>query len=148
MPQSLARVPVHLVFSVKDRRPILNEDLQLRLHPYLAGILKSEGNQPIIVGGHTDHVHLLFGLSRTQTIAKIVEIVKLGSSRWLSAEGVSDFYWQGGYAMFGISEGDVPSVVKYIANQAEHHRTTMFEDELRKMMNEYGIAFDERYVWQ
>ena len=73
MPQSHARVIIHLVFSVQDRRRCLTEDLQQELFAYLAGVLRGENHVSIAVGGHVDHVHLLFGLARTQSIAKIVE---------------------------------------------------------------------------
>ena len=102
---------------------------------------------PIAVGGHVDHVHLFFALSRTQSISKIVEIVKVGSGRWLQSEGLEDFHWQVGYGIFGVSESDVANTAKYVLNQKEHHATVSFQDELRKMLAEYGIPYDERYLW-
>ena len=147
MPQSLARVPVQLVFSTKNREPILTPELDERLYSYIAGILKSEGHTPIAVGGHVDHVHVFFALSRTQTISKIVEIVKVGSGRWLQSEGLDDFHWQVGYGIFGVSESDVANTAKYVLNQKEHHATVSFPDELRKLLKENGISYDERYLW-
>jgi REP element-mobilizing transposase RayT len=83
MPQSLARILVHTVFSAKDRRPWLR-DLTLRheLHHYLGGILKHLRCQPVIVGGVEDHVHLLASFSRTCTAAEVVKELKRGSSLW------------------------------------------------------------------
>ena len=147
MPQSLARVPVQLVFSTKNRVPVLDSSLDERLYSYMAGILKSEGHTPITVGGYVDHVHLLFALSRTQTISKLVEIVKVGSGRWLQSMGVDDFHWQVGFGIFGVSEADVPKVVKYILNQKEHHTSLSFKDEYRNLLEEHGIPYDERYLW-
>lgn len=147
MPQSLARVPIQLVFSTKNREPVLTQDLDQRLHSYLAGILKSEGHTPIKVGGFDDHVHLLYGLSRTQTISKSVEVVKAGSLVWLRSQGLENFYWQNGYGAFGISESNVPEVVRYIENQREHHKTISYQDELRQLLIEHKIEFDERYLW-
>ena len=147
MPQSLARVPIQLVFSTKNREPVLHQELDERLHSYLAGILKSEGHIPIKVGGFNDHVHLLYYLSRTQTIAKSVEVVKSGSLIWLRRQGLEDFHWQNGYGVFGVSESNVPAVVRYIENQREHHKAISFQDELRQLLTEHGIEFDERYLW-
>lgn len=147
MPQSLARVPVQLVFSTKNREPVLREELDERLHSYLAGILKSEGHTPIKVGGFDDHVHMLYGLSRTQTISKSVEVVKAGSLYWLRQQGLEDFHWQNGYGAFGVSESNVPSVVRYIENQREHHKAVSYQDEFRALLKEHNIEFDERYLW-
>ena len=147
MPQSLARVPVQLVFSTKDRDPVLREEFDERLYSYIAGILKSEGHTPMQVGGFDDHLHILYGLSRTQTISKCVEVIKAGSRTWLRSQGLEDFYWQNGYGIFGASESNVPEIVRYIQNQREHHKTISFQDELRKLLTDNGIAFDERYLW-
>ncbi len=147
MPQSLARVPVQLVFSTKNRVPVLDPDLDERLYSYIAGIVKSEGHTPIAVGGHVDHVHVFFALSRTQAISKIVEIVKVGSGRWLQSMGIEDFHWQVGYGVFGVSESDVPNTAKYVLNQKDHHLNLSFKDEFRQMLEDYGIPYDEKYLW-
>ena len=144
MPQSLACVPVQLVFSTKNREPVLCEELDERLHSYLAGILKSEGHTPIKVGGFDDHVHLFFGLSRTQSISKCVEVVKTGSLYWLRSQGLRDFHWQNGYGAFGVSESGVPDVARYIESQREHHKTISFPDEFRALLTEHNVEFDER----
>ena len=82
MPQSHSRILVHLVFSTKLREEFLDEEIQPEVFSYLTGILRGEGHTPISVGGHVDHVHLLFGLARTQSISKLVEKLKGSSSVW------------------------------------------------------------------
>jgi REP-associated tyrosine transposase len=148
MAQSLAKVNLHLVFSTKNRRPCLTETIQPRVHAYLAGTLRNLGSEVYAVGGYTDHVHLLFTLPRTLSISQLVEKVKTGSSKWLKDEnGISDFYWQGGFGVFSISESDIPGVRHYIEGQHEHHHKRTFQEELRELFAEHGIEFDERYVW-
>ena len=104
---------------------------------------------PIKVGGHVDHVHALFGLSRTVTIAKAIETMKISSTKWIKRTNVQlqGFAWQGGYAAYGVSEGDIESVVHYIANQDSHHQAISYQDELRKLLDEHGLAYDEKYLW-
>ena len=47
MPQSLARILVHAVFSTKERRPFLQKvALRSEVHCYLGGILKNQGQVP------------------------------------------------------------------------------------------------------
>jgi putative transposase len=151
MPQSLAKILVHTVFSTKERRPFLRDAaLRDELHRYLGGILTNLDCQPIIVGGAEDHVHLLCALSRTREAAEMVKEVKRGSSLWLKTKGpeLTDFAWQSGYGMFSIGFSQIEAVRNYIAGQEQHHRKVSFQDEFRELLHRYEIAFDERYVWE
>lgn len=149
MPQSLSQVLIHLVYSTKDRNPFLDEKSQPRLHAYLSKVLASDGHVPIIVGGHTDHVHLLFGLSRSVTIAKTVESTKVSSSKWVKEvfPHLPNFAWQHGYAAFSVSPENQSSLVHYIANQDEHHKVFSFQEEYLRLLGEFGITYDEKYLW-
>lgn len=150
MPQSLAKILVHTVFSTKERRPFLRDkDLRKELHRYLGGILMNLDCQPIIVGGVEDHIHILCALGRTCEAAAMVKEVKRGSSLWIKtkATDLQDFAWQNGYGIFSISFSQIPSVRDYIAGQEEHHRRVSFQDEFRQLLQRYEIDFDERYVW-
>ena len=150
MPQSLAKILVHAVFSTKDRRPFLRDkNIRDELHQYLGGISNELDCQPIIVGGVEDHVHMLSVLSRTCSAAEIVKEVKRGSSLWLKTKGqdLQGFNWQNGYGMFSIGFSQIESVRDYIAGQEEHHRQVSFQDEFRRLLGRYEINFDERYVW-
>jgi len=149
MSQSLAKNTIHLIFSTKNRHPWLKETVQPRLQAYLAGIFKQWESPAIVVGGHDDHVHALFSLSKNQPLKKVVEEVKKGSSQWIKTlgDGLADFSWQNGYGAFSVSESNVPEVKKYIEHQAEHHRRMTFQDELRQLLMRHGIAVDERHLW-
>jgi REP element-mobilizing transposase RayT len=150
MPQSLAKILLHTVFSTKDRRPFLRDQTtRPELHSYLGGILTNLGCQSIIIGGVEDHVHLLFMLSRTCTVADVVKELKRGSSIWLKTKspGLSDFAWQNGYGAFSIGFSQVDAVRGYVLGQEEHHRKISFQDEFRQLLRRYDVAFDERYVW-
>ena len=150
MPQSLAKVLVHMVFSTKERRPMLRDaGLRAELHSYLGGILNNLQCQSIIVGGVEDHVHLLSSLSRTSAMADIVKEVKRGSSLWIKerAPAMADFAWQNGYGIFSIGYSQIEEVRRYIAEQERHHQKYSFQDEFRMLLRRYEIAFDERYVW-
>jgi putative transposase len=146
MPQSLAKILVHTVFSTKDRRPYLRDrPLRGEMHCYLGGILLKLGCQPIIVGGVEDHVHLLCALSRTCTAAEMVKEIKRGSSLWIKTKDQSlcDFTWQNGYGIFSIGFSQIPPVRDYILNQETHHRIHSYQDEFRELLRRYEIEFDE-----
>jgi putative transposase len=150
MPQSLAKILVHAVFSTKDRRPLLRDRaLREELHRYLGGILARLDCQPIIVGGIDDHVHLLCALARTCEAASMVKEVKRGSTLWLRTrnQDLRDFAWQQGYGIFSIGFSQIKPVRNYIAGQEEHHRKVSFQDEFRQLLRRYDIEFDERFVW-
>jgi REP element-mobilizing transposase RayT len=149
MPQSLARVLVHLVFSTKNRVPVLTPEIRGELHPYLSVVLNNDGCPSLRVGGVEDHVHLLFALSRTRTISQIVENVKTSSSKWLKTKGsaLADFRWQNGYGIFSVSQSNVDEVVDYILRQEEHHKQMTFQEELRRFFERHEVVYDERYVW-
>ena len=150
MPQSLAKIIVHTVFSTKERRPFLRDRaLREELHRYLGGILSHLDCQPIIVGGVEDHVHLLATLSRTRQPSEMVKEVKRGSSLWIKErdQTLGEFGWQNGYGIFSLGFSQIKEVRDYIAGQEDHHHQASFQDEFRALLRRYEIAFDERYVW-
>jgi putative transposase len=150
MPQSLARVVLHLTFSTKKRCTWLKEaPLRDDLFAYMAGIQKNLDSPAIIINGVEDHVHSLFSLSRNYAIKDIVRDVKADSSSWLKKQSAAlkEFAWQAGYGVFSVSESNVASVRKYIEEQEEHHKTRTFQEEFRLLCERHGIEIDERYVW-
>ena len=149
MPQSLARLHIHLVFSTKNRERIITDDVRSPLHAYMATVLQNLGCAPVLINSVEDHAHLLFDLARTVSISQVVEEVKKSSSKWIKTQGqeFAGFAWQAGYGAFAVSESNVGTVRTYIANQREHHRTKTFQEEYRAFLERHNVAFDESYVW-
>jgi REP element-mobilizing transposase RayT len=149
MSQSLSKILVHLIFSTKNRRKILEASIRADLNSYMAGILQEWDSPAVIVGSVADHAHLLLCLSKNHALSKVVEQVKKGSSKWIKTQGkrYSDFQWQNGYGAFSVSQSNVSRVKIYIANQEEHHRLRLFEDEFRALLRRHQIEFNEKYVW-
>ncbi len=149
MPQSLSSILIHLIFSTKNREPFITGEVEPELYPYMASIFKAMKSPALIINGSSDHVHMLFSLSRVITIADLVEEVKTASSKWIKTKGrqFTNFHWLNGYGAFSIGQSQVPDVKRYIARQKEHHRRITFQDEYRKFLRRYGVDYDERYVW-
>ena len=149
MPQSLSAVYIHLIFSTKERYPHLqDENLQQALHAHLGEVSKRLDCPPIRVGGVEDHVHILARFGRRITQAEWVKELKRVSNDWLKTEaGLRHFQWQAGYADFSVSASDLERVKRYIENQKEHHRRIGFQDEVRTLLKEYSMEWDERYLW-
>ena len=150
MPQSLSAVYLHLVFSTKDRRPLLRDKpVRDALHSYLGGVSKQLDCPPLLVGGAEDHVHLLARSGRTLMQAEWVKELKRVSNLWLKERGpdYADFEWQGGCADFSVSHSNLEPVRQYIAGQEEHHRKIGFQDELRALLRRHEMEWDGKYVW-
>ena len=150
MPQSLAQIYLHLVFSTKNRSPFLHDQsIRAEMHNYLGGTCNNLDCPVLRVGGVADHVHFLCRLGKTMSVADLVKELKRESSQWAKTKGpaLADFFWQSGYAAFSISPGHVEALREYIANQEEQHRTESFQDELRRLLTKYGLEWDERYIW-
>ncbi len=149
MPQSLARLHIHLVFSTKNREPLITDAVRDSLHAYMATVLQNLGCAPVLINSEEDHAHILFDIARTVAVSQAVEDVKKASSKWIKTQGpeFAGFAWQSGYGAFAVSESNVETVREYIANQREHHRKKTFQEEYRQFLERHRIAFDERYVW-
>ena len=148
MPQTFTQLHYHVVFSTKNREPLLTADIRERVWDYLGGAVRGEGGMPILVGGMPDHVHLLATLPQTQAVADIVRKLKAGSSGWAHEQFPdANLWWQTGYAAFTVSHSGVEKVQKYIAGQEEHHRTTTFQDEFRLFLRRHGLEPDEAHMW-
>ena len=149
MPQSLAKILVHLVFSTKNRKPWLVENLREDLHAYIGGIVQKLNGTLLIAGSVADHIHLLVAHPRTCTPSELIQQIKTGSSKWLKTKDAqfAAFHWQSGYGIFSISPSHRVELEAYIANQAEHHRKVTFQDEYRRLLKKYDLQFDENYLW-
>lgn len=149
MPHSYVSQLMHCVFSKKDRRPLITPALQERLFPYIGGIARRNKMKLIVAGGVADHVHLLLSLPKMLDIAHAMQLIKGGSSKWIHDEFPEHrlFQWQEGYGAFSIGIGEVERTVKYINNQAEHHKKKDFQTEFISFLEAHSIGYDARYVF-
>jgi len=115
----------------------------------MGGIARDNKIKPVSLGGMMDHAHMLISISPVMPVAKAVQLIKAGSSKWLheNFSALRNFAWQEGYAAFTIGAPQVDELSKYIACQEEHHRVRSFQEEYLSYLKEYGVEYDERYVW-
>jgi REP element-mobilizing transposase RayT len=147
MSHSYSQNHIHLVFSTKDREKLVPKTLQAPLWAYMAGICKSNDMLAFAIGGMEDHVHTLFRLPPTMTLARAVNLLKANSSSWMSEHLSTLFGWQKGYGAFSVSSSNVSEVVKYIDKQEMHHRKRTFEEEYLALLKKHGVPFDPKYVF-
>jgi REP element-mobilizing transposase RayT len=149
MPQSFTQLYAHLIFSTKDRQPFLDEAVRPRVHAYLATVVRDLDSPWVVVGGVADHMHILFDMGKLRAPVEFFETVKRESSKFVKTLGTAyrDFYWQRDYGMFSVGPTSRDEVEVYVRNQVEHHRVRTFQEECSAFLERYGIAYDERYVW-
>lgn len=148
MPSTHTSLHFHLVFSTKERVPMIAHEWQERLHAYLGGIVKGLDGVALAVGGVADHVHLLVGLKSSHRLDYFIRDLKADSSVWMRSEiGRREFEWQKGYGAFSVSPSNIESVKRYVLHQEEHHRRKTFQEEYVEFLTASGIDYDERYLW-
>jgi|SRR5690554_40158 len=149
MSQSLVKNYIHIVFSTKHRNPCIHPPYQEKLHAYIAGICNNLECHVLIVGGYTDHIHILCMLSKKVALMTLVQKVKANASRWMKDQDKSlyNFSWQNGYGAFSVKSSETDVVFRYIKNQQEHHKQKSFKEEYLLLLETYNMDYDERYLW-
>jgi REP element-mobilizing transposase RayT len=149
MAQTLVSLMVHVIFSTKNRERFITPEIEPEVYAYIGGILKNHESRLLGAGGTSDHVHLLISQSKNVSLSSLMKDVKKDSSSWIKTKGnqFRNFHWQDGYGAFSLRQSDIPELNKYIANQKEHHRKRSFREELIQFLQDEGIAYDERYLW-
>src|SRR5947208_794909 len=139
----------HCVFGTKERRPLISPRLCERLWPYLGGIARENKMKTIEIGGMPDHVHILLSLPSTLSIAKAVQLIKGGSSKWVHDTFPEHrlFGWQVKYGAFGVSVSQLDKTIEYIKSQEVHHRKITFQEEFVALLKRHCIDYEERYLW-
>ena len=148
MAHTSANLLVHLVFSTKHRRPLIQPNMKADVCAYLGGIVREMNGTALIVNGTTDHVHLLLRIPPVRSIAEFARVLKANSSKWIHQKWPkSEFGWQNGYGAFSVSESNARAVTEYIANQEAHHQKKSFQEEFLAFLMKNGISVDEGNLW-
>ena len=140
----------HCIFSTKDRRPLITPELRERLWPFLGGVARQNKMKAIEIGGVADHVHILLSLPSTMAVAKALQLIKGGSSKWIHETFPEHrlFAWQEEYGAFSVSVSQLDKTIEYIKGQEVHHRKMTFQEEFLALLKKHRIEYDERYLWK
>jgi putative transposase len=148
MSHTYTNLLTHVIFSTKDRQPLITTPLHDDLLAYLGGIVRKIGGTLQAANARPDHVHLLCSLPPTVATSDALRLIKTNSSRWVHRERhLPGFDWQAGYGAFSVSHSLAPSVIRYIGDQEKHHRRVTFQEELIAFLKKNGVSYDERYIW-
>ena len=147
MAGTFSQMLFHIVFSTKERRPLITDELRDRLYAYIGGIVRAEDGALYAIGGVEDHVHLLVRWRPDASVSDLMRTIKSRSTKWVKAElKLAGFGWQEGYSVFSVSKSQEEVVKGYIARQAEHHRVVGFKEELMRLLEAHGVEFEEKWV--
>ena len=149
MGHTYSNLLIHVIFSTKDRRPIIRADFSQRLHKYLGGLARQEFGKAIKVGGTEDHIHGLISIRTDVALAQAMSRWKSLSTGWIhkTIAGAGDFAWQGGYGAFSVSQSNAAGVIAYIEKQAEHHQRQTFEQEFIEFLERHQTEYDPQRLW-
>lgn len=149
MPQSFTNLIYHIVFSTKNRQPLITNDVKSRMYDYLGGTIRKQGGISLAINGMDDHIHVLAKLRPDKAVSDVLRDLKANSSGWMHEifPDLKDFSWQNGYGAFTVSASQTDKVMEYIANQEKHHlKIGSFRDEFIKLLRANKIEFDEKYL--
>jgi putative transposase len=149
MSGTFSQIYIHIIFAVKGRENLISGRWREELYKYIAGIIRNKEQKPVIVGGMSDHIHILVGLRPAMTISDLVRDIKNNSSKFINERKLVNgrFSWQEGYGVFSYSHSDVETVYNYILNQESHHHRTTFKEEYSDLLKAYEIKYDDKYLF-
>ena len=150
MANTYSQITIHAVFAVRCRENFILREWRDSLHQYISGIITGKGAKSLAVGGWKDHVHILFGMPLTTCISDFMSVIKANSSGWINEQRFVNgkFQWQSGYGAFSYAKSQRDVVIKYIMNQEEHHRTKTFNEEYFKMLTDFDVEYEDKYLFE
>ena len=148
MSHTYTNLLTHIVFSTKERLPLITNEIKPELFAYFGGLIKELKGKPIIINGMSDHVHILASSPPTISTADTMRFIKTNSSKWVTQKFGKSFEWQKGYGAFSVSRSNVDAVYKYIQEQEAHHRKFDFREEFIALLKKNEVDFDEQFLWK
>ncbi|WP_225034654.1 IS200/IS605 family transposase [Winogradskyella sp. SM1960] len=148
MPNTYTQIHIQTVFAVQNRQSLIRGRWRAELYKYITGIIQNNNHKVLQINGMADHIHILFGMRPTQSLSELMKQVKQDSSKWINNKGLVNgrFSWQSGYGAFSYSKSEIPVIINYIKNQEEHHKQVAFQDEYLKLLQDFDVKYDERYI--
>ncbi|MBI5476709.1 MAG: IS200/IS605 family transposase [Ignavibacteriales bacterium] len=149
MANTFTQIYIHIVFSVKQRVSLIQNEWREELHKYITGIIQNQGHKLLAINSMPDHIHILIGMRPDDSLSELVRDLKANSSKWINEKKFlkTKFFWQEGYGAFSYSHSQLDKVIHYIKNQQEHHKKRPFKEEYISFLKKYDIPYDPKYVF-
>ena len=149
MAGTYTQLQIQAVIVVKRRENLIPENKLEELFEYIAGIIRSKGQKPLIVNGTSNHLHIFFGMKPNAVISDLLRDIKNNSSNFINKQRWTQkkFNWQPGYAAFSYSQSQIERVYNYIKNQRAHHKKKTFKEEYVSFLERFEINYDNKYLF-
>ncbi len=149
MTNTYSKIYIHVIFSVKDQKQVIDINWVDGLNFYINGIVKNNGQQLLAINGFKEHIHLLLCIKPTCNLSELIKHIKTNSTKWINSKRFlkDKFHWQDGYAEFSCSHSQVEKVLSYLKNQKEKHKMLTYQDEYRAFLKKFEIEFEEKYLF-
>jgi REP element-mobilizing transposase RayT len=149
MADTYSQIYIHIVFAVKGRDNLISKKWKEELYKYISGIVVNEGQKLIAINGMPNHIHILIGLKPTMALSNLVRDIKANSSKFINTQQwiAGKFEWQQGFGAFSYSHSQLDTVIKYIQNQEEHHKTKTFRQEYTELLKLYNIDYKNEFIF-
>ena len=150
MPNTFTQLYIQFVFAVKHRESLIKKEWKDELYKYITGIVQNNKSKMLAINGVDDHIHIFIGYKPTIAIPDLIKDIKLASGSWINDNRLTShrFNWQEGYGAFSYRLRDVDEICLYIQNQEEHHRKRSFKEEYIELLNDFAIAYEEKYLFE
>jgi putative transposase len=148
MADTYTQIYIHVVFAVKGRANPISTSHKEELYRYITGIVTNKEQKLIAINGMPDHVHILLGLKPTVTLSDLVRDIKANSSRFINEKRwmKGKFEWQNGFGAFSCGHSQLDTVIQYIRNQEEHHRSKTFREEYVEFLDRYAVDYKPEFL--
>lgn len=149
MANTYTQIHIQFIMVVKFREALIHPIWKERLHQYITGIVQNHKHKMLAINSVADHLHFFIGMRPTQSVSDLMRIVSGDSSEWINLQRLTPqkFNWQPGYGAFSYRKHSVPQMIKYIANQELHHKKKSFQEEYIEILNEFGVEYNEQYLF-
>ena len=150
MANTYSQIYIQVVFAVQGRENLIKNEWRDELYKYITGIVKNHEQKLIVIGGVSNHIHILLGIKPNIALSDLMREIKANSSRFVNERKFvkGKFYWQEGFGAFSYSHSQLDAVIRYIENQEEHHTQKSFKDEYRGFLKNFRIEHDEKYLFE
>jgi putative transposase len=150
MANTYTQIYLHVVFAVEGRQSLIAAEHNDELQKYITGIVTAQNQKLIAINNMPDHVHLLIGLRPDLALSDLVRDIKANSSKFINQRRwvIGRFGWQDGFGAFSYARSQLDTVIRYIQNQQKHHAKKSFREEYVELLQKFGVAYDERYIFK
>lgn len=150
MSSTYSQIYIQVVFAVKGRQSLIQDSWEEELYKYITGIVQNKGQKMLAINGMSDHIHILIGMRPSCNLSDLVREIKKSSNGFINEKKFCPFKfeWQEGYGAFSYSHSALDKVIRYIANQKEHHHKKSFREEYVDFLKKFEVEFKEEYLFE